>query len=115
LSCALLSGSENPAGWLSGKKVFGFCALASPDSFRRTLLELGAEIRGFRAYRDHYPYGREDISLIKKEAEQSGAEWIVTTEKDIIKTRNLDLPENISVVKVAFAVDHGFFDAAFSL
>jgi tetraacyldisaccharide 4'-kinase len=115
LSCTLRSGQENPAGWLSGKKVFGFCALASPDAFRRTLVELGAEIRGFRAYRDHYQYTREDISRIKTEARQSGAGWIVATEKDIIKARNLDLPDNMAVVKVVFDVDDGFFDKVFGL
>ena len=113
LSCTLRSGREEPAGWLSGKKVFGFCALASPDAFRRTLRELGAEILGFRAYRDHYQYTREDISRIKTEAQQSGAGWIVATEKDIIKTRNLDLPGNIAVVKIVFDVDEGFFNKVF--
>jgi tetraacyldisaccharide 4'-kinase len=113
LSCTLRSGQENPAGWLSGKKVFGFCALASPDAFRRTLLELGADIRGFRAYKDHYQYSRRDISSIKKEAEGSGAGWIVATEKDIIKTRNLDLPDNTAVVKVAFDVNEDFFNKVF--
>jgi tetraacyldisaccharide 4'-kinase len=115
LSCSFLSGQENPADWLAGKKVFGFCALGSPDAFRTTLLESGADIRGFRAYRDHYQYTPEDIFRIKTEAGQSGAEWIVTTEKDIIKARNLELPDNISVIKVVFAVKDGFFETVFSL
>lgn len=115
LSCVLRSGQENPVGWLSGKKVFGFCALGSPDAFRRTLSELGAKIRGFRAYRDHYQYTRQDISRIKTEAQESGAGWIVTTEKDIIKTRNLDLPDNIAVVKVVFDVDDSFFNRVFGV
>ncbi len=113
VSCIMPSGQENAAGWLSGKKVFGFCALASPDAFRRTLLELGAEIRGFRSYRDHYQYRRQDISGIKTEAQHSGAQWIVATEKDIIKARNFDLPDNIAVVKVVFDVEEGFFNKVF--
>lgn len=115
ISCVLPSGWENPADWLSSKKVFVFCALGSPDAFLRTLSESGADIRGLRAYKDHHQYTQEDISRIKTEAEERGAEWIVTTEKDIIKARNLDLPDNISVVKVVFAVSDDFFDEVFGL
>ncbi len=114
-SCALPSGLENPADWLSGKKVFVFCALGSPDSFLQTLSESGADIRGLRTYKDHYQYTQEDVSRIKTESKERGAEWIVTTEKDIIKARNLDLPDNISVVKVVFAVDSDFYDEVFCL
>jgi tetraacyldisaccharide 4'-kinase len=115
LSCVLRSGQENPAGWLSGKKVFGFCALASPEAFRKTLSELGADICGFRTYKDHYQYTQEDISRIKTEAKQSGAGWIVATEKDIIKARNLDLPDNMAVVKVVFDVEDEFFNQVFGI
>ena len=113
VSCILPSGREHPVVWLAGKKVFMFCALGSPDAFRRTLLESGADIRGFRAYKDHYQYTHDDIFRIKTESEKCGAEWIVTTEKDIIKARNLDLPDNIAVVKVVFAVDDDFYDKVF--
>ncbi len=115
VSCLLRSGLENPAQWLSGKKVFMFCALGSPDAFLRTLSEAGAVIHGFRAYKDHYRYGPEDISRIKNEAEERGAEWIVTTEKDIIKIRNFDLPDNISVVRVVFSVNDEFYGKVFDL
>ncbi len=115
VSCILTSGRENPADWLLGKKVFMFCALGSPDAFLRTLSESGADILGFRAYKDHYQYIQEDIARIKTEAEERGAEWIVTTEKDIIKIRNLDLPDNISVVKVVFSVNDDFYGEVFGL
>ena len=92
-----------------------FCALGSPDAFRRTLSESGTDIRGFRVYKDHYQYTHDDISRIKTESAGCGAEWIVTTEKDIIKIRNLGLPDNIAVIKIAFAVEGGFYDTVFSL
>ena len=115
VSCMLPSGRENTAEWLSGKKVFMFCALGSPDAFLRTLSESGADIRGFHAYKDHYQYIQEDISSIKTESEERGAEWIVTTEKDIIKIRNLDLPDNIAVVKVVFSAHDDFYAEVFGL
>ena len=113
VSCRLPDGTENPIGWLSGKKVFGFCAIGSPESFRRTLLSAGADIRGFRPFRDHHAFRSGDISAVRAEAERSGAGWIVTTEKDIIKARNLGLPDNIVVITIAFSVEEGFYDDVF--
>jgi len=113
LLCRLLDGSEKPIHWLSGKKIFGFCALGSPESFLRTLRSSGADVAGVRSFRDHYAYRCEDISAIKAEAERTGAGWIVTTEKDIIKARNLDLPGNVVVVAVSFSVEDGFYDEIF--
>ncbi len=115
VSCALHSGEEKPSRWLAEKKVFGFCAIASPDAFRKTLADLGALVCGFRAFSDHYRYMRQDISAIIQAAKQSGAGWIVTTEKDIIKARSLDLPDNIAVVRIIFDAEESFFDRAFSL
>ncbi len=114
VSCALHSGEEKPASWLSEKKVFGFCAIASPDAFRKTLTELGALVCGFRAFSDHYQYMQQDIAAITGAAKQSGAEWIVTTEKDIIKARSLELPDNVSVVKIIFETEESFFERVFS-
>jgi tetraacyldisaccharide 4'-kinase len=113
LLCRFLDGSEKPMPWLSGKRIFGFCALGSPESFLRTLRSSGADVAGFRPFRDHYAYRREDISAIKTEAEKAGAGWIVTTEKDIIKARNLDLPGNIVVVAISFSAEDGFYDEIF--
>lgn len=113
LSCRFLDGSEKPIHWISGKKIFGFCALGSPESFLGTLRSSGAEVAGFRSFRDHYAYRCEDISTIKTEAERTGAGWIVTTEKDIIKARNLDLPGNVAIVAISFSAEDGFYDAIF--
>lgn len=112
--CRLISGEKKPAAWLSGKRILGFCALASPESFKNSLQSLGAEIAGFRTYKDHHRYKYADIIKIKKEAENYGADWIVTTEKDIIKIRGLDLPENILIIEIEFAVEGNFFDMIFN-
>lgn len=113
--CRFLSGEKKPIGWLSGKKIFGFCALGSPGSFEKTIQSTGAEPVGFKTYKDHYRYNSSDMAKIRQEAERCGAEWIATTEKDIIKIRNIDLPENILIIEVEFAVDVNFYPAVFSL
>lgn len=114
VSIRLLSGEGKPLSWVSGKKLFGFCALGSPESFRKTVQSTGAELTGFKGFRDHYRYRSGDMLKIKQEAEKSGAEWIVTTEKDIIKTRDIDLQKNILIIEIEFSVAEDFFEKVFS-
>jgi len=79
------------AAALLGQKVFAFAGIGSPEAFRRSLMELGAAVVGFRAFPDHHPYGRSDIENLRRLATESGAARIVTTEKDGI--RLADFPD----------------------
>jgi len=115
VSCRLLSGEKKPFEWIAGKKISGFCALGAPESFKRTLRSAGSDLVSYRTFRDHHRYSAADIIEIKKEAAMHGAEWIVTTEKDIIKIRNLDLPVNILVIEIDFFVEGNFYDEVFNL
>lgn len=115
VTISLQTGETISPDWLKGRKVFGFCALGNPDSFRDTVAAAGAVIAGFRTFRDHYKFSVADMAKIKEEAAKSGAEWIVTTEKDMIKIRSLDLPGNIIIIGIEFSIVEGFYDAVFSL
>jgi len=54
--------------------------LARPDSFRRSLESLGAEIVAERCFRDHHRYCPADVRGLRRQAPV----W-VTTEKDAVK------------------------------
>ena len=97
-----------------GKTVFAFCGIGNPQSFRKTLLSAGLQIKGFLAYRDHHRYRTGDIQSIKDNAERTGSEWIVTTEKDIMRLRGFNMPENLVSLAIEFAVDEGFYDEVFN-
>jgi len=73
---------------LKGKPVAGFCGVGNPDSFRRTLTDLGATVLDFRAFPDHHPYTREDVDSLRAWAAKLPADTIlVTTQKDSVKLR----------------------------
>jgi tetraacyldisaccharide 4'-kinase len=110
----LQSGEKMSPERLKDGKVFGFCALGNPGSFRNTVAATGAVITGFKTFRDHYGFSGQDMIKIKEEALKSGAEWIVTTEKDMIKIRDLDLPGNIIIIGIEFSIDKEFYDAVFA-
>jgi tetraacyldisaccharide 4'-kinase len=109
----LSSGEKKSPAWLSGKQVFCFCGIADPASFRDTVAATGAAIAGMKTYPDHYPYTQEDIAALAKDCHSSGAELMVTTGKDMAKTRDLDLPANILIIEIAFVAGQPFFDSIF--
>jgi tetraacyldisaccharide 4'-kinase len=113
VSCRFLSGEREKPEWLSGKKTYGLCALGNPFSFRRTVLSLGARFLGYRIFKDHHRYTSSDVLKVQRDIQRCGAEWIVTTEKDIIKLRNLDLPGNIVIIEIDFSVEACFYEEVF--
>jgi tetraacyldisaccharide 4'-kinase len=108
------SGERQPLDCLRGRKVFCFCGLADPESFRNTVARSGAEVAGMKAYRDHHCYCQQDLAEIVKECGSAGASWILTTDKDSVKLRNLDLPANILIIEIAFSADQPFFESVFA-
>jgi tetraacyldisaccharide 4'-kinase len=104
------AGDTFPLEWAKDRKIFGFCGIGNPGSFKATLLCAGADLKGFIGFRDHYRYTKRDIGAIIKNAAGCGAGWIVTTEKDIMRLRGMDLPENLVTLVIDFVPDGEFYD-----
>jgi tetraacyldisaccharide 4'-kinase len=73
---------EEPPSSLQGRRVAAFCGIAAPGAFRETLAGLGAEVAAFRRFRDHHRYARRDAEALLGWFRRSGAELLLTTEKD---------------------------------
>lgn len=80
------TGQERWASCLRGMPVVAFCGIARPGAFRETLESLGAEVRAFRGYRDHHPYSRREVQELAALRKEQGAELLVTTEKDWVRS-----------------------------
>lgn len=107
-------GDVLPLEWAKEKRFYGFSGIGNPESFRRTLLSAGVDLRGIKSYIDHYRYNLEDIEKIIKDSKMSGADWIVTTEKDIMRLKGLNIPANLIVLSIEFTVDEGFYYEVFN-
>jgi len=107
-----LKGDTYPLDWIKGKTVHGVCGIAEPGSFERVLREAGAEIKGMTPYPDHHVFTEADIEDIKRLSSQDGAQWIITTEKDIMRLKNMQLPENLLTLGIEFKVEPAFYDQA---
>jgi tetraacyldisaccharide 4'-kinase len=73
------------------KKILAFSGLAKPESFRRTLLSLGAEIVTVETFPDHHWYSQRDAEKLWAKAAKFEVDALVTTEKDLVKMQGLTL------------------------
>ena len=105
-----VSGEARDLSSLRGRKIYAFSGIANPLYFQSVLGSNGAQIVDFRKFRDHYFYTQKDIDEIKKEA--LGLD-IITTEKDLVKLKELEVPENVHALKIEFAVSSEFYENIF--
>jgi len=70
---------------LTGRRLLAFAGIARPEGFRRTVERLGVSLAGLVEFPDHHWYGAEDLAAVVSQAERSGAEGLVTTEKDYVR------------------------------
>jgi len=90
------TGRTLPLEDLRRKKVCAFAGIGAPETFRRSLADLGAEIVSFRAFPDHHPYGPPDVEDLRRLAAAAGTDRIITTEKDGI--RLADFPDFLAEI-----------------
>jgi len=93
----ILAGKEDAISLSEGRRipVYGFCGIARPDTFKETLQNSGMDLMGYRVFEDHHGYTLEDIKTLGRDASSSGALALITTEKDLVKVRNLLPPEMV--------------------
>ena len=72
---------------LSGRRVVAFVGLASPAGFVRTLTSLGATVAELVEFPDHHPYTEADLERVGASARRTGADCVVTSEKDWMRLR----------------------------
>jgi tetraacyldisaccharide 4'-kinase len=62
----------------------GFCGLGNPQSFRRTLQCLGAELVDWIEFGDHHRYHPKELRRLAQQFAAQGADAALTTEKDAV-------------------------------
>lgn len=70
---------------LSGVKVVALSGIARPQSFVELVTGLKAEIVRQRSFADHHWWCRSDIDMLRSDLRETGAELVVTTEKDAVR------------------------------
>jgi tetraacyldisaccharide 4'-kinase len=74
-----------PLTFLQGKRIYAFSGIGNPLSFLRSIADLGAILCGHEAFPDHHSYSPSEVAAISVNARRSGADYILTTEKDGVR------------------------------
>lgn len=82
-------GSRTPVTFsrCNGHKVLAFAGIADPDSFFEGLRAKGLNLVQCLNFPDHVVYNRERYDEIAKAMRVSGADFLITTEKDGVKLK----------------------------
>ena len=71
--------------FMDGLKVAVFSGIAYPESFEETIHAIGGTIVYNKRFLDHHRFSKEEVERVYEKAFQSGAEIILTTEKDAVR------------------------------
>jgi len=82
-----------------------FCGVGNPESFFRLLRREGHELAFTRAFRDHNEYTQSQIDDLIREARAEGAGALVTTPKDEVKVKKLNVAIPCYVLDIQISLD----------
>jgi tetraacyldisaccharide 4'-kinase len=87
------------AGPAPDRPAFAFAGIARPERFFGDLEAAGWKLTGRRSFGDHHHFSDREIEEVARAAKSSGAEVILTTEKDMVR-----LPVRSDIVSVPLEV-----------
>ena len=82
----------------TGAKILAFSGIGSPKQFYDKLG--GFEIKKTISFDDHFEYTQKTVDMINSEAKNLNADYIVTTEKDMVKIINFKGIDNFYALKL---------------
>lgn len=107
---AVASGAKTlPLAALQGKKAFVFCGIGNPEAFFEHVRQNGILIVGTHIFNDHHPFILDDIKMIIRQAKSCGAEIILCTQKDWVKSALLT-PEDTDIPLAYLAMELEFVE-----
>ncbi|MDQ3490179.1 MAG: tetraacyldisaccharide 4'-kinase, partial [Acidobacteriota bacterium] len=87
------------------EKGLAFCALGNPSNFFDQLRQNNFKLVQTKTFSDHHFYSQEDVSILEKIANESGAEVFLTTAKDAVKLKDLKFEIPCLVVEIEVKID----------
>ncbi len=94
---------------LRSKKIFAFCGIGNPNAFFRCLEQNDLSLADTQTFDDHHAYTQEEMKQIFERAISCGAEMILCTQKDWVKSALLS-PEEKNVVFAYLAMELDFLE-----
>ncbi len=64
------TGDSHGPEFLKGRRIVAFAGIGSPEAFRETLTEAGAQVVGFLPFQDHYRFRGNDLEEVARVRER---------------------------------------------
>lgn len=100
---------------MNGRRVATFSGIATPDKFEEFVRRYGAQIAYNRRFSDHHRFTDKDLNEVFSGAMRANVEFIVTTEKDMVRlSRDLKPPLPIYYLRLEIEIlsAHDSFESA---
>ncbi|MBM4159597.1 MAG: tetraacyldisaccharide 4'-kinase, partial [Ignavibacteria bacterium] len=76
---------------LDGKRVVAFSGIGIPEGFEETMRSLQLEVVKHFRFPDHHRFSVNDLKEVETTFQHTGADYLVTTEKDIVRLKGSGL------------------------
>ena len=92
-------------------------AIGDNRGFKKTVEKIGANIVGHSKFLDHYKFKASDLQKVQNDAKKFSANYIITTEKDLVKIPDIDpkIPVYALKTEMHFSPDNKLEDKINSL
>ena len=90
------SGKVSEISAIFGKEVWLLAGIGNPSTFENLAKDLGAKIKGKSFFHDHHWYKNRDLKRISRK----DFDILLTTEKDLIKLKELVFPKPILALRI---------------
>ncbi len=91
--------------FLKGKSVAIFSGIGNPEGFKNCICGLGIKVVKYFRFADHHDYTQEDILRMVREVKENNLEAMITTQKDAVKIRELEVKgAGILVLKIKLSI-----------
>lgn len=100
-------GREAELEELRGRPVYLFSGIGNHASFCLSALECGARILEHRFFPDHHWYTEQELAGLSRDCQDRGAQWLLTTEKDMVRIPPATSPESLHALTVRISIEAG--------
>jgi tetraacyldisaccharide 4'-kinase len=75
---------------LKGRQAASLSGIAQPESFERSLVNLGAELVYSKRFADHHRFTQQEVLNVVNRSKKRQASVIITTQKDAVRFPKID-------------------------
>ena len=84
---------------LKSKNIYLLSAIGDNSGFKKTIKKIGANIVGHSKFLDHHKFKTSDLQKVQNDAKKFNANYIITTEKDLVKIPDINLKIPVYALK----------------